>query len=280
MIAFLHWLRDKTNAQTPRMMTTGSHTSRSQALGVRGSRILFAAAFLFIQICGVARAQEPKAPADSVPADTVLPDSVRAYRHGGLLFAMAAFTVVSAVAPPVMMTQATPDTTRTLSSPTSDHVAAYVAGGVSWIEGQTGTYSVSVELLERGWYAEMRVETFHLPKHIQYQSLSGGYLFRPKRGVAGGATIGYRRASRDRTQRGVTIGFPLIVDGYDGTGRLEPTYVFSPSGVNWNYRVLMELAIGDSPFSWGLNIEAKSLPVERRSRLFASAFALLIGMRL
>jgi hypothetical protein len=205
---------------------------------------------------------------------------MRTYHHGGMMLAMAAFTVVSAVAPSVMATRATPDTTRKLRSTTRDHVSAYVAVGASWIEGQTSAYSASIELLENGWYAEMRVETFHLPQHFQYQSVSGGYLFRPKRGVAGGATIGYRRASRDRTQRGVMIGFPLIVDGYDGTARIEPTYVVSPSGVNWNYRLLVELAIGDSPFSWGLSMEAKALPLERRSKLFTSALALLVGARL
>lgn len=110
--------------------------------------------------------------------------------------------------------------------------------------------------------------------------MSAGYLFRPKRGAAGGATIGYRRASRYPAQRGVMISFPLIVDGYDGTMRLEPTYVLSPSGVNWNYRLLMEAAIGESPFSWGLDFEAKSLPLERRSKLFTSALALMIGVRL
>lgn len=233
------------------------------------------AGFVFVQICGVAGAQEPKAPADSVPTDTVV-----AYRHGGMMFAMAALTVVSAVAPSVMTKLTTPDTSRKLSSTTRDHVSAYLAGGVSWIDGQRGTYSASIEVLERGWYAEMRVENFHRREHFRYQSLSAGYLFRPKRGAAGGATIGYRRASRYRAQRGVMISFPLIVDGYDGTMRLEPTYVFSPSGVNWNYRLLMEAAIGGSPFSWGLDFEAKSLPLERRSKLFTSALALMIGVRL
>jgi hypothetical protein len=239
------------------------------------------AVFLFIQIWRVMWAQEPKPPADSARADTVPSDSVLIYpQHGGLFAALAAAAVVSAVAPSAATTFATPADTTMLASPVRDHVSAYVTGGGSWIEGQTWAYSASIEVLENGWYAEMRVETFHLPNHFQYQSLSGGYLFRPKGGVAGGATIGYRRASRDRTQRGVMISFPLLVDGGDGTARLESMYVFSPSGVNWNYRFLGEFPIGDGPFSLGLSIEAKALPLERRTKLFASSFALLMGVRL
>lgn len=236
------------------------------------------ATFLFIQICGVAGAQEPKAPADSVPADTLPRDSVRVVQHGGLMFAMAAFVVVSAVAPSALTTAATPDTTRPRVSRTTDHLSTYATVGASWIEGHTWSYAASIDVLRSGWYAEMRVEAFYLPEHFKYQSLSAGYLFRPKRSVAGGATIGYRRASRDRAQRGVMIGFPLIVDAADGSMRLESTYVFSPSGVNWNYRLLMELAIGDSPFSAGFTAEAKTLPLERQSKLFASTIALLIGI--
>lgn len=238
------------------------------------------AAFLFLQICGVAGAQEPKAPADSVPADTLRRDSLPPHQHGGLMFAMAAFVAVSAVAPSALTTTVAPDTTPPRVPRATDHVAAYVAVGASWIEGHTWSYAASIEMLRSGWYAEMRVEAFYLPEHFKYQSLSGGYLFRPKRVVAGGAIIGYRRASRDRAQRGVMIGFPLIVDGADGSMRLESTYVFSPSRVNWNYRLLAELAIGDSPFSAGFTAEAKSLPLKRQSKLFASTIALLIGARL
>jgi hypothetical protein len=245
----------------------------------RGTRLVVMGSAV-IQICGIAWAQEPPARPDSVPTDTLPPKSAVPPGHGGLLFAMAAFTVVSAVAPSAFTTLTTADTTRQLGSPTKDHVSAYLTVGGSWIEGQTWAYSGSVEVLKRGWYAEMRVETFHLPRHFQYQSFSGGYLFRPKRGAAGGVTFGYRRASRDPAQRGVMIGFPLIVDGTDGTLRLEPTYVFSPSGVDWNYRFLAELAIGDSPFSWGLSVDAKALPLERRSKLFTSALALMLGGRL
>jgi hypothetical protein len=238
------------------------------------------AAFLCIQICRVTSAQEPKAPADSVPRDTVPSESVPVYsRHGLLLPALAAAALVLAVAPSAATTLATPGDTAMPGSPTRDHVSAYVTGGGSWIEGQTWAYSGSVEVLRNGWYAETKVETVHLPRHFQYQSLSVGYLFRPKGGVTGGATIGYRRASRDRTQSGVTLGFPMMVDGTDGTARVEPTYVFSPSGVNWNYRFLGELAIGDGPFSWGLSIDAKSFPLERHGKLFTSAIALLIGVR-
>lgn len=238
------------------------------------------AGFLCIQICRVMWAQEPKAPADSVPRDTVPSDSVPLHHPHGMVLGLAAAALVLAVAPSVATTLATPGDTAMPGSPARDHVSAYVTGGGSWKEGQTWAYSASVELLKNGWYTEMRVETFHLPRHFQYQSLSVGYLFRPKGGVAGGATIGYRRASRDRTQRGVTIGFPMMVDGTDGTVRVEPTYVFSPSGVSWNYRFLGELAIGDGPFSWGLSMDAKSFPLERHGKLFTSAFALLIGVRL
>lgn len=247
---------------------------------VRHCSTRFGTVFAAFQICGAAWAQEPPAPADSVPTDSVPPSTAVAHGHGGMLFAIAAFTVVSAVAPSAFTALTTPDTTRRLASPTRDHFSVYLAAGGSLIEGQTWTYSGSVDLLKGGWYADLRVETFHLPLQFQYQSLSGGYLFRPKRGAAGGVTIGYRRASREPAQRGVMIGFPLLVDGSDGTMRLEPTYVFSPRGVNWNYRFLGELAIGESPYFWGLNVDAKSLPLERRSRLFTSAFALLFGVRL
>lgn len=236
------------------------------------------AAFLFLQIYGVAGAQEPKAPTDSVPPDTSARDSVRAGQHGGMMFALAAVFAVAAVAPSALTTSAMPDTTPSRLPRAADHVTAYVAVGASWIEHHTWSYAASIEMLRSGWYGEMRVEAFYLPEHFKYQSLSVGYLFRTKRVVAGGATVGYRRASRDRAQRGVMIGFPLIVDAADGSTRLESTYVFSPSGVNWNYRLLIELAIADSPFSAGFTAEAKTLPLERQSKLFASTIALLIGI--
>lgn len=230
-------------------------------------------------------AQQPEERPDSAATDSLRRDSVRSYAHDPRMFAMMLVGIpVLALAPGLGVVFAAPvDTSIRLTRLLEDHISVHVTGGRSGKkDGQTWAYSGSVELLRKHWYAEMRVENFHLPKHFQYQSISGGYLVRAKRGIAAGVILGYRFAPRDRGQEGVAVGFPYWIDLGRGTMLLEATYVISPPGPSWNYRGQFEFPLGDGPLSWGFSVEAKTLPflTEEEGETFTSSIALLFGIRL
>lgn len=219
-------------------------------------------------------------PRDTITVDVAYPEA----RHDPLLFpALAAATAVILVVPSAALALMVPvDTTE--STFWEGRVSAYVTGGFSWQEEQEGVQSANVELLWNGIYGAVRVENFELPRHFQYQSVRGGYLLHPKRGVAGGVTVGYRRAPQDRSHQGVEIGFPVFTGSRKGTLRLEPTYVFAPGGVSWNYRFQGDYPISGGPLFFGLCMEAKTVRMDRtlfrRVEPFTSAFALVLGARL
>ena len=89
-------------------------------------------------------------------------------------------------------------------------------------------------------------------------------------------------ANGDPRQRGFELGVPLYFGAGSGTLRLEPTYVASPEGPLWSYRLQGELAIPRTCFFAGAAFNWKSLPLtsERRQDFQGQTLTLLIGTRL
>jgi hypothetical protein len=234
------------------------------------------------QLRPAAAAQQPQTPPDSVRTDSIPTDSAHGSVHDPrMLLEMLGVFVVLPIAPPLIVTFAPPvDTSVKLTWLLKDHVAIRVAGGRSGEKGQSWTYAGDVELLRGPWYGEVRIENFHVPRHSQYQSISAGYLFRAKRGIAAGATLGYRHAPRDPTHSGVSLGLPYLSDLGRGVLRFEATYVFSSGGPSWNYRFHGEYPISDGPFSFGMSIEGKTYPIDGSAEGFTSAYGVLLAARL
>jgi hypothetical protein len=220
-----------------------------------------------------------QAPSDSIRVDSAAIDSTPRYvHHPFMLPAMAVGLAILALAPSAGVLLAAPvDTSIELTWLLRDHAAVRVAAGRSAERGQTWTYSADLEILRGSWYGEARLENFHIPRHFQYQSVGGGYLFRTKRGIAAGPLVGYRRAPRDRRQSGLYLGLPYLIDLGGGVIRLEATYVFSSGGPTWNYRFLAEYPIGKGPYSFGLAVDSKSLPLDESDE---EAFTSSIGLHL
>jgi hypothetical protein len=228
-------------------------------------------AFGFFQTTG---AQElPPAKRDTTSRDTIVTPN-----HGGMLVMMAAATLVILSAPGPFVSVTNPDTTHLGFA--DNHWALYVAGGP--LSGSRGgndfwgwAYSASFEVLTKGVYSELRTENFHLNNnHVQFWTIRGGYLFRPKPAVAGGVTIGYRYAGRS-SQNAVEVGFPLVVGSRRGWMRLEPTYIISSQGVSWNYRWQSELPVSRSIFT-GFDFDVK--PARQHAPYFGT-MTLLLGWR-
>lgn len=256
-----------------------------------------------LPVSRVAVAQQPDPPRDTVPPDSVrrdsvITDSVRrdslperwrygSHHVGGYLSLLAGFGVfaVIAIAPaPLAKWWGAQDSTDMAFW--TDHRSFYGTVGGIFDEGQTWAHSVNVEVLRGGRYAELRVEDFYRPRHFQYITVRGGYLFHPKRGAAGGVTLGYRHAQRDPGQQGVEIGLPLFVAfprTPKGTIRLEPSYAFAPDGAFYSYRFQVDYPVRGGPYVAGVSVVGKSVtlnPGYARKGYFASAVALLIGARL
>ncbi len=244
-------------------------------------RIHVQALVVVLAVCMVlppsSRTAAAQTPRDSIPADSAKTDSIPRYVHHPLMLpAMAVGIAILALAPAVGALAAAPmDTSVKLTWLLRDHAAVRVAAGRSGKHGQTWTYSADLEMLRGSWFGEARLENFHLPRHFQYQSVGAGYLFRQRRGIAGGPLLGYRRAPRDPRQSGFYLGLPYLIDMGGGVMRFEATYVFSSGGPTWNYRWLAELPLGKGPFSFGLAAESKSLPLDDSD---AHSFTSSIGL--
>lgn len=160
-------------------------------------------------------------------------------------------------------------------------VSAHVAGGPAFADtsGETSAYSAGVEVLVRGWYAEVRNEHFRLPEHIEYRSARLGYLIHPVPEVAGGVTVGYREARGVRGHSGAELAFPFVAGSRTWWLRYEAAYVMGKEMVSWSYRMQAEFLFRGGPLYWGLNVEAKSLPLSIGSKVMAVPVALLVGVR-
>jgi hypothetical protein len=246
-----------------------------------------------------ALAQRPAVPRDTMPKDSLardslVADSVRVAPHSLGMYLLlpvgavlaGAFTAVAAVAPaPAAMWLE--DSDKAPLTFLEDHHAVYVTVGGLFSEGQTWAHSANIEVVRNGVLAEFKAEDFYRPRHFRYLTARGAYLFHPKRGTAGGVSVGYRHAHRDRTQQGLEIGLPFFIGDSTGTMRLEPTYVITRHGVLWSYRMQIDINIPRSPYFAGLTGVGKSVPLNRsyprqdypKEDFFTGAVMLLFGAR-
>lgn len=278
---------------------------RSLSFGLCARRMPYAFAFALVlggaAVCSPALAQSPEVRRDSLPQDSLPKDSVysgQIHSPGMYLILpltvgiVGAYSAVFLVAPPALLlwtraatgaaTAFTPKDSLPLES-WQRHVHAYVAAGPAFTDepgGSAWAHSENLEILRDGMYAEVRLEHFYLPDYLQYETVRVGYLH-GRRTLLGGATIGYREAHGVLGQSGLEIGLPLMISGRYGWGRVEPTYVVSRTGADWNFRGQIVWPRGDGRFFWGMNAEAKALPLPlRKGRgLTASTVALLFGTR-
>lgn len=225
-------------------------------------------------------AQEPAAPTDSAPPVRCIPAAALLVVGGMLLSAPASLLLLNTTPDPADREEPIPDDMEPAFW--DNHVSAYLTGGLTErFRKEPNRYgwahSVSVEVFAHGIYGELRVERFAVPDHVQFQTVRAGYLFRPRRAVATGVTLGHRSAYGERVQDAFEIGLPLVVGAARGSARFEPTYLISSQGVSWNYRFQTELYIPRSPFMAGVGWEGKTV---RQGGFYFSAFTLLVGVRM
>ena len=240
--------------------------------------------------CRAALAQQPPAPRDSVPGDTVPSDSTISRRpiHSPMMYLIlpiggalaVAATAIAAIAPaPAARWYGAPGPTE--MALLRDHGAAYASVGGIFQRGQTWARSVDVEVVRGGVHGELQAEDFWRPRHVRYLTARGGYLWHPRRRSAGGVTLGYVYADGDPRQRGPELGLPLYIGDSAGTMRLEPTYVLSPAGLRWSYRMQVELYVPGRPYFAGASLVGKELSLASGTdcNFAASAVTLLVGTR-
>jgi hypothetical protein len=236
--------------------------------------------------CRPAFAQRPTAPNDSIPKDSTHRDSVyRGPIHHPLMYlivpaGIAAVAVL--VLAPVPFAIWAGKRGPTQMAFLDDHFATHVAVGGRFYGGQTWANSLHIEVLRKPLYGELAAEEFWRPRHVRYLTARAGYLWYPRRRSAGGVTVGYVHADADAKRRGPELGLPLFVGDSTGTIRLQPTYVISPSGALWSYRLQLEFYFPRKPYFAGATLVGKSLPLTSNSSqedFDASALTVLFGAR-
>ena len=168
-----------------------------------------------------------------------------------------------------------------------EHRAVYVTAGAGFGTGRGWATSANAEAMHGHWLNEASFEDFQRRERVQHISVAGGYLWHPRRGTAGGVTIGYQYARVGWMESGATIGFPFFIGDVANTFRIEPTYTVSVHGALWNYRLQYDRRIGRSPYFAGLRAVGKSAPLnsshplyaERPEQYFAQAASILFGAR-
>ena len=235
----------------------------------------------------VAQTQTPEVPPDSIPADTLPRDSVRVVspHHPLMLPALVAFGAVMLFAPSsVLLVNTAPDTTR--PGFMDNHISMYVTTGRSRFdepEQKGSTSSQSIEFLQNGIYGELRVEHFDLPDDMQLQAARLGYLIHPHNAIAGGVTLGYRRAPQGGFREGVEIGFPLLFGTQASWARFDATYVVASFASDWNWRFQGGFLISRPPLTAGFSMEFKGpprWPSDGGAPANGSIISLLLGIRL
>ena len=175
------------------------------------------------------------------------------------------------------------DTTHRALMP--DQQMAWIALGGRFEDGQTWTHAMGVESFRGSLHGELTAEDLWRPRHIQYVSVRGSYLWHSRQHVAGGVSIGYMHADVEPTQRGIELGLPLLLaDAERRDVRLEPTYVLGPSGVVFNYRLEVHAPVARSRFVVGASVLAKGNPAPPRAEAYPGDFTgtgymLLLGTR-
>jgi hypothetical protein len=237
-------------------------------------------------------AAQDRAPRDSTRADSTRADSTRAdtlRRLAHPVDATAALVVpVALFAAPVLAFVPAPFAAFGPKGPSEmmfmrDHEAWYASVGGRFSKGQTWANSLNFESVRNDVHTELLVEDYWRPQHVRYFNLRGGWLWHPTRFAAGGVTLGYVHSDGDLSQRGPELGVPLYCGNADLNLRLEPTYVASPDGALWSYRLQVEgTLVPNSPFFVGASATWKSLTLSSDSRhdFAAQAFSILVGSRL
>lgn len=128
--------------------------------------------------------------------------------------------------------------------------------------------SSGAEVLVNGWYGELRVEEYRHSGPIRLRSLRGGYWVHPTPRLAGGATLGYRRASGDLPEEwtspaGLEIGFPIVY-GFRSTPRAgwlryDLVYVIAARQGSIAPRLAAEFPISRLPLVAGFHVEGKGM---------------------
>src|SRR6185369_8094890 len=163
----------------------------------------------------------------STPKDTASRDSTRAVRDsrryncpdcGMLAFGAAVGYIAGFLASPSLYLThggaALPKPTKPLDAPP---LSVYITGGpvASQNEDLGWSHAEAVELIARGFYADLRYEQYWLlPQHVLYGVARVGYLARPLPGAYGGVVVGYRGARGqpiEGRQQGIEVGFPLFL---------------------------------------------------------------------
>lgn len=217
---------------------------------------------------------------DTLPADTAVRRPIHPAWAYLIAPGMIVLPVVAAFAPaPLARWYGARGDTR--MGVLDDHQAAQLTLGGRFHAGQTWANAAGVEGFRSGMHAELQAEDYWRPHHVRYLSLRGGPLWHPRRISAGGLTVGYVHADGDPTQSGPEIGLPFMTGLKQTTLRLEPTYVFSSSGLLWSYRMQFDQGLPGAPLFVGANMTWKSLQLTRNERhdFAASAVSILVGAR-
>ena len=188
-------------------------------------------------------AQRPPTPPDSTARDSSLTDSSSSAvagrsAHGATILLVPVFVVFGAVlltAPAATAFIGTSgENTNTFIQ---NRTTLFTFVGGHFHDGQTWGSAVELEAVRNWLYFAVSREDYYGGRRASYSAARVGYLFHPKRYTAGGVTIGYRQSDDHARTGGVELGLPLVMGLDDAPSmRLEPTYVFSPVGVLWNYR--------------------------------------------
>lgn len=146
---------------------------------------------------------------------------------------------------------------------------------------RTWAHTESVDLLANGVYAEVRVESYHLPHEVRYASARVGYLVHRHRTLSAGATLGFRDAHGVRGESGPELALPMVIAGNKGWARFEPSYARTRRDTDWSYRFQGVWPIPGHRIFAGVEAEMKALPLPLRSGrgLATGIFGVLVGMR-
>ena len=146
-------------------------------------------------------------------------------------------------------------------------------GGADWAA------STGVQVYYGHLLADARVDEQGVDRAYQLQSAQLAYLFsgsNPR--VAAGVSLGVQRVGRDRSRQAVTVGLPLVGFGSRSIwARLEPRYVFSPSGAEWHWRgELFGPVTRGSPLILGGSVEMRPIPERGR---YHGILSFIVGVR-
>jgi hypothetical protein len=234
-----------------------------------------------------ASAQSPSTRADSIASTEQRTDSTvarRAHDPRMLLLLPAGAAAVLAilfVPAPLAFWLGEPDSTHHAFQPNQQ--SASMALGGRFQNGQTWSHAIGLEASRGDVYGEVTVEEFWRPRHIRYISLRGGRFWHPRKGVAGGLSVGYMHANAEARHRGPEFGLPLLVaDSVGRSLRLEPTYVVGSSGVVFNYRLQLRTPLARSRYFAGVSLTGKGNPQPPKSSAYpgdftGTGFMLLLG---